>query len=219
MPLSRVDAAGLTVVDATSAAGAVPVDPQQFDVYYFSPQKALGGDGGMYVALCSPAAIERIRKIERSDRWIPPFLSLGSALSNSVKDQTYNTPALGTIFMLADTLEWINGNGGLSWAAQRCQANARAIYGWAEQHPMAEPFVTDPTLRSIVTATIDFHSPLVGDDLAATLRRNGLIDMESYRKLGKNQLRIGLWPSIPTADVEALTACLDYLIEAFLNRG
>ncbi|MCY3539971.1 MAG: phosphoserine transaminase [bacterium] len=218
MPLSRVDAEGLTVVDATSAAGAIPVDPQQFDVYYFSPQKALGGDGGMYVALCSQAAIERIRQIEGSDRWIPPFLSLGSALSNSVKDQTYNTPALGTIFMLADTLEWINGNGGLSWATQRCQANARVLYGWAEQHPMAEPFVSDPTLRSIVTATIDFKAPLSGDDLAATLRQNGLLDMESYRKLGQNQLRIGLWPSIPTADVEALTACLDYLIEAFLNQ-
>ena len=213
MPLERVEAAGLTVVDATSAAGGIAVDTQQFDVYYFSPQKAFGGDGGMFVALCSPRAVERIEQIAASERWIPPFLSLAAAVSNSRKDQTYNTPALATIFMLADSVEWINRHGGLAWAAERCAANASILYGWAAEHPMASPFVADPSIRSPVTATIDFEPPVSGDHLAATLRANGVVDTESYRKLGRNQLRIGLWPTIPSSDVEALVACLEYVIE------
>lgn len=214
MPIRRVEGAGLTVVDATSAAGGTPVDPEELDVYYFSPQKAFGGDGGLYVALCSPRAIERIDRIAASGRWIPPFLSLKSAVANSRKDQTYNTPALATIFMLADTVEWINSRGGLGWSAARCAENAAILYDWAESHPLAYPFVADPSIRSRVNATIDFRQPVSGDHLAATLRANGIVDTESYRKLGRNQLRIGLWPTIPPSDVEALTACLDYVIEA-----
>ena len=217
MPVTRVEGTGLTVVDATSAAGGIPVAPEQFDVYYFSPQKAFGGDGGLFVALCSPRAIERIERIAASGRWIPPFLGLMSAVSNSRKDQTYNTPALATIFMLADTVEWINRQGGLAWSAGRCAENAAVLYDWAEAHPMAYPFVTDPAIRSPVNATIDFEPPVSGDGLAATLRANGVLDVESYRKLGRNQLRIGLWPSIPRSDVEAFTACLDYVIEASLG--
>ena len=217
MPVTMVEAEGLTVVDATSAAGGIPVDPAQFDVYYFSPQKAFGGDGGLYVALCSPKAVERIEQVAASGRWMPPFLSLAAAVSNSRKDQTYNTPALATIYLLTDTVEWINGRGGLAWSAQRCARNADILYGWADAHSMAEPFVTDPSIRSRVTATIDFEPPLSGDHLAATLRANGVVDTESYQKLGRNQLRIGLWPTIPPSDVEALTACIDYVIEAIGN--
>ena len=213
MPVKRV-AGGLTVVDATSAAGGIPVDPGEFDVYYFSPQKAFGGDGGLFVAMCSPAAVERIERIAASDRWIPPFLSLSSALDKSRKNQTYNTPALASIFLLTDTIEWINERGGMSFSTDRCAANAQALYSWADAHEVAEPFVADPAIRSQVTATIDFDSSVSADDLAATLRVNGILDTESYRKLGRNQLRIGLWPAIPTSDIDALTRCVDYLIEA-----
>ena len=214
MPVRRVDAEGLTAVDATSAAGGIAVDPAEFDVYYFSPQKAFGGDGGLFVALCSPAATERIERVAGSGRWIPPFLSLSNALDNSRKNQTYNTPALASIFMLTDTVEWINGQGGLDWSTGQCAANAEALYSWADAHEIAEPFVVDKAMRSQVTATIDFDDSVSGDMLAATLRANGVLDTESYRKLGRNQLRIGLWPAIPTADVEALTACVDYIIAA-----
>ena len=217
MPVKRVDAAGLTVVDATSAAGGIRVAPEEFDVYYFSPQKAFGGDGGLFVALCSPRAIERIERIAASGRWIPPFLSLSAAVSNSRKDQTYNTPALATIFMLAHALEWINQQGGFAWVSERCERNASILYGWAEAHPMAYPFVSDPSIRSQVTATIDFEMPVSGDHLAATLRANGIVDTESYRKLGRNQLRIGIWPTIPPSDVAALVACLDYVIDRVID--
>ncbi len=216
MPVRRVEADGLTVVDATSAAGAVLVDPGQFDVYFFSPQKAFGADGGLYVALCSPRALERVERIAGSGRWVPPFLSLSSAVSKSVNDQTYNTPALATIFMLADTVEWMNAQGGLAWSSERSAANADMLYGWAEQHPMAQPFVADPGMRSPVGGTIDFHRPLAWAELAATLRANGIVDTEPYHKDG-NHLRIGLWPSIPRSDMEALIACLDYVIEAILS--
>ena len=212
MPIRRVMSEGLTAVDATSAAGGVPVDPLEFDVYYFSPQKAFGGDGGLYVAICSPAAIDRIERISASDRWIPPFLSLGAALDNSRKNQTYNTPALASIFMLTDTIEWINGKGGLDWSTGQCATNAHVIYSWADAHSVAEPFVSDAAMRSPVTATIDFDESVSGDGLAAALRGNGVLDTESYRKLGRNQLRIGLWPAIPTSDLEALTNCIDFLI-------
>lgn len=214
MPVNRVAAEGLTVVDGTSAAGGIQVDPSQFDVYYFSPQKAFGGDGGLFVAFCSPAATERIGKIAASGRWIPPFLSLGNALDNSRMNQTYNTPALASVFMLTDAVEWINAQGGLSWSAGQCAANAAALYSWADAHEIAEPFVADMAMRSQVTATIDFDDSVSADDLAATLRANGILDTESYRKLGRNQIRIGLWPAIPTSDVEALTASIDYVIAA-----
>ncbi len=218
MPVKRVESTnGLTVVDATSAAGGTPVDLRETDVYYFSPQKSFGADGGLYVAVCSPRAVERIERIAASDRWIPPFLSLASAVANSRKNQTYNTPALATIFMLAHNVEWMNARGGLDWAAERCARNAAVLYDWAESRPMAFPFVADPSIRSRVNATIDFKQPVSGDGLAATLRANGVVDTESYRKLGRNQLRIGLWPSIPPSDVEALTACIDYVIERTLN--
>ena len=214
MPIKRVVGDGLTAVDATSAAGGIDVDPAQFDVYYFSPQKAFGGDGGLFVAICSSAATERIGRIAASERWIPPFLSLENALANSRLDQTYNTPALASVFMLTDTVEWINAQGGLSWSAGQCASNAEALYSWADSHEIATPFVADTAMRSPVTATIDFDESVSGDDLAATLRANGVVDTESYRKLGRNQVRIGLWPAIPTSDVEALTACIDYIIEA-----
>lgn len=214
MPIERVAGDGLTVVDATSAAGGIDVDANHFDVYYFSPQKAFGGDGGLFVAICSPAAAERIERIAASDRWIPPFLSLGSALDNSRKNQTYNTPALASIFMLTDTIEWMNDGGGMSFSTGRCAANAAALYGWADAHAVASPFVQDPAMRSQVTATIDFDDSVSADELAATLRANGVVDTESYRKLGRNQLRIGIWPTVPTSDVEALTACIDFVIDA-----
>ena len=213
MPIERVAADGLTVVDATSAAAGTPVDPAQFDVYYFSPQKALGGDGGLFVALCSPAAVARIEGLAASGRWIPPFLSLGRALDNSRKNQTYNTPALASLFLLGESVAWINRNGGLAFSSGRCRENATILYSWAEARPDTEPFVKDPAMRSQVTATIDFADGLSADTVAAVLRANGVVDTESYRKLGRNQLRIGLWPSVAPSDVEALTGCIDYVID------
>ena len=213
MPAERVAGRGLTAVDATSAAGGIPVRPEEFDVYYFSPQKAFGGDGGLYVALCSPAALERIGSLAVSGRWTPPFLSLRNAVENSLRNQTYNTPALASIYILMESVEWINGNGGLSWSAGRCAENAAALYRWAEDHPLAFPFVEDPALRSPVTAAVDFQEAASAPALAALLRANGVVDVEPYRLLGRNQLRIGLWPAVPLSDVQALLACLDYLIE------
>jgi phosphoserine aminotransferase len=213
MPIRRVPGDGLTAVDATSAAAGTPIAAGEFDVYYFSPQKAFGSDGGLFVAICSPAAVDRIEAIGASERWIPPFMRLDTALDNSRKNQTYNTPALATIFLLAESIEWMNDNGGLSFSTGRCAANAAALYGWADANPVVTPFVTDPAMRSQVTATIDFADEVSADDVAAVLRSNGVIDTESYRKLGRNQLRIGLWPSIATADVEALTACIDWIID------
>ena len=214
MPVSRVEGAGLTVVDATSAAGGMTIRPDQYDIYYFSPQKAFGGDGGLYVALCSPKAVERVERIAASGRWIPPFLSLAKALSDSRKDQTYNTPALATIHLLAGNVEWMLEQGGLAWSSQHCAQNARILYGWAEAHPLASPFVTDPAMRSQVSGTIDFEPEVSANLIASVLRDNGVVDTESYPALRRNQLRIGLWPSIPRSDIEALLACIDYVIEA-----
>ncbi len=213
MPVRRVPGRGLTAVDATSAAGGLPLDPDGFDVYYFSPQKAFAGDGGLYVALCSPAAAERVESVAASGRWIPPFLSLRAALENSRKNQTYNTPALATLFLLMDSVEWINRRGGLAWSAGRCAENAAALYGWAERHPLVYPFVSDPAMRSPVTAVVDFQPEVSASALAAALRDNGVVDVEPYRLLGRNQLRIGLWPAVPLSDVQALLACLEYLME------
>jgi phosphoserine aminotransferase len=206
-------ASGLMLIDATSAAGGLRVDPRQFDVYYFAPQKVLGGEGGLWLAACSPAAIERIERIAASDRWIPPSLSLAIALENSRLDQTYNTPALATLFLVADQLDWLLGNGGLEWAASRCDRSAEIVYGWAEGHAHASPFVAKPDERSHVTATIDFEAAVDAGWLAAQLRANGILDTESYRKLGRNQLRIAMFPTIEPDDLAVLTRAIDYLIE------
>jgi phosphoserine aminotransferase len=216
VPVRRVsgaDEGALLLVDATSAAGAVEVDLAQTDVYYFAPQKALGSDGGLWIALMSPAALARIEEIKASGRWIPAFLDLATAVEQSRLEQTYNTPALATIFLAAEQVEWFLANGGLSWAAKRTEESAGILYGWAERSAVATPFVADPALRSPVVATIDFDSTVDAAALAKTLRANGIIDTEPYRKLGRNQLRIALFPAIDPADVEALTASIDYVVE------
>jgi phosphoserine aminotransferase len=202
----------LVLVDATSGAGGLRVELAETDVYYFAPQKCLGSDGGLWLAAVSPAAIERIERIAGSDRWIPPSLDLEIALDNSRLDQTYNTPALATVFLAAQQVEWINGNGGLEWSASRCDRSAEIIYGWAEASSFAMPFVTNPDDRSHVVATIDFDGTIDAATLSAVLRRNGIVDTDSYRKLGRNQLRIALFPAIEPDDVAALTACIDYVV-------
>lgn len=211
--IMRPGSTGLVVVDATSAAGALRVNPAEFDCYYFSPQKALGSEGGLWVALCSGAAIDRIERIAATDRHIPAFLSLHLAVENSRLSQTYNTPALATLFLLNHQIDWIHSGGGLEWAAARGDRNASVLYGWAELSDYAFPFVSAPSERSPVTATIDFDPVISAPVVAAILRANGILDTESYRKLGRNQLRVGLWPVIETADVQALTASIDYVVE------
>jgi phosphoserine aminotransferase len=216
MPVGRVpgaDPGALVLVDATSAAGGLPVRAEDFDVYYFAPQKGFGSDGGLWVALMSPAAVERVHDIAASGRYIPDFLSLRVAVENAVRDQTYNTPAVATLFLLAEQIEWMLGQGGLSWAAARTAHSAAILYAWAEQAAYAQPFVADPAQRSQVVGTIDVSDGLSADEVAACLRANGVVDTESYRKLGRNQLRIGMFPAVDPADVEALTACIDYVVE------
>jgi len=203
----------LMMVDATSAAGGLLFDAEATDVYYFAPQKALASDGGLWVAMVSPTAIERIEKIAASGRYIPPSLNLKTALDNSRKDQTYNTPALATIFITAFTANWINQNGGLPWAAQRSATSAATLYGWAEASDAAAPFVANPTERSNVVATIDFSDAIDADVLVKVLRDNGILDVGAYRKLGRNQLRIAMFPAIDPSDIEALTRSLDFCIE------
>ena len=208
----------LTIVDATSAAGALPVDISQTDVYYFSPQKAFGSDGGLWIAALSPAAIDRAYDIEQSTslegvlRWIPPFLSLKSAIENSRKDQTLNTPAIATPIMLNEQLQWLNNNGGMAWATARCAKNASLLYQWAEQSDYAHPFVADPALRSNSVVTIDLDDRINAKQVTAALRENGILDTSGYRKLGRNQLRVGVFPSVEPADVAALTNCVDYVV-------
>ena len=212
---ARVDDPGaLMLVDATSAAGGLRFDAAATDVYYFAPQKALAADGGLWIAMVSPAAIERIERIAASDRWCPPSLDLKIALDNSRKDQTYNTPALATLFLTAKTVGWFNDNGGLSWSAGRSAQSAEILYGWADASDAATPFVRIESQRSKVVATIDFDEAISADTLCAVLRANGIVDTNGYRKLGRNQLRIGLFPAIEPSDVEALTRCLDYCINA-----
>lgn len=207
----------LVLVDATSAAGGLRVELDEADVYYFAPQKALASEGGLWIAAVSPAAVERIDRIAASDRWIPPSLDLKIALDNSRLDQTYNTPALATIFLAVQQVEWINGNGGLEWSAARCDRNAEVVYGWAESSPHATPFVTDPDDRSHVVATIDFEPHVDANVVAAVLRNNGLIDTESYRKLGRNQLRVAMFPAIEPDDLTALTRCIDHVVAALAS--
>ncbi|MBN1171771.1 MAG: phosphoserine transaminase [Micromonosporaceae bacterium] len=202
----------LLLVDATSAAGGIMVDATQTDAYYFAPQKCFGSDGGLWIALLSPAAIARAYEIKQSGRYIPAFLDLVTAIENGRLEQTYNTPGLATIFMAAEQTEWMLSNGGLSFAAKRCEESASIIYGWAERSSVAAPFVTDPALRSPVVATIDFVDGVDASAIAKALRANGIVDTEPYRKLGRNQLRVGMFPSVDPADVEALTACIDYVV-------
>lgn len=216
MRLERPAAGALTVVDATSAAGGMEVDPAAFDVYYFSPQKCFASDGGLWVALCSPAAVERIEAIAASDRYVPPTLDLRLALENSRKDQTYNTPGLATLHMMVGQVEWILERGGLAWAAGRCWESSGIAYTWAASHDHARPFVAEPEERSPVVATIDLAEPADAAAIAAVLRANGIVDIESYRKLGRNQLRIAAYPAIEPDDVRALTACIDHVIERLI---
>ena len=215
LPVVRPEGAdgALVAIDATSAAGGLPVDVSQADAYYFAPQKGFAADGGLWLALLSPAAQERIAALHASDRWIPEFLSLHTALENSVKDQTYNTPALATLFLLAEQIRWMLEGGGLEWCTARTRASSQHLYGWAESHPHASPFVGDPAKRSLVVGTIDFDESIDAASLAATLRANGIVDVEPYRKLGRNQLRIGMFPAVESADVQALTACIDWVLE------
>ncbi|MDV6014361.1 phosphoserine transaminase [Haloechinothrix sp. LS1_15] len=203
----------LVAIDATSAAGGLPVAAEDFDVYYFAPQKCFASDGGLWVALCSPAAVERITEIGESDRWVPEFLSLTTALDNSRKDQTYNTPAVATLLLLADQIEWMLAGGGLDWATNRTAESARRLYEWAEKSSYATPYVTEPEHRSHVVGTIDFNDDIDAAQLAATLRANGIVDVEPYRKLGRNQLRVGMFPAIEPDDISALTRCVDWLVE------
>jgi phosphoserine aminotransferase len=216
MPVERVagaDDGALVLVDATSGAGGLPVDIAETDVYYFAPQKSFASDGGLWIAVFSPAAIERAERIAASDRHVPEFFSLRTAIDNSRKNQTYNTPSLATLFLLADQLEWLNEQGGLDWAVRRTADSARRLYGWAEEHKHAAPFVTDPAQRSAVVGTIDFDDATDAAAIAKVLRANGIMDTEPYRKLGRNQLRVAMFPAIEPADVEALTACVDHVIE------
>ena len=192
----------LVLVDATSAAGGLSVDIAQTDVYYFAPQKVFGADGGLWIALASPAAQQRIAEIATSDRWIPEFLSIAVALDNSTKDQTLNTPAVATLFLLADQVEWLNGNGGLAWATGRTADSSARLYDWAEASDFAVPFVSRPELRSQVVGTIDFVEGVDAAVVAKTLRANGIVDTEPYRKLGRNQLRVGMFPAVDPDDVE-----------------
>jgi phosphoserine aminotransferase len=218
MPIERpagVSASdALVLVDATSAAGGLRFHPHNADVYYFAPQKCLASDGGLWIAAMSPAAIERIGRITASGRWTPASLDLAQALDNSRKDQTLNTPALATIFLAVHQIEWINGNGGLEWAASRCDRSAEAIYAWADASDYATPFVTQPAARSRVVATIDLDPSIDAGTVSKALRANGIVDTESYRKLGRNQLRVALFPAIEPDDVAALTRCIDFVATA-----
>jgi phosphoserine aminotransferase len=216
MPVRRVpdaDKGALVLVDATSAAGGIAVDPTEFDAYYFAPQKCFGSDGGLWLALLSPAAVERAARIAASDRYIPEFLSLQAAIEQSRLQQTYNTPALATLVLLADQVDWMLGQGGMAWTTERTAASSGILYNWADKSPVAMPFVTDPAARSQVVVTIDFADHIQATTLSAALRANGIVDTDSYRKLGRNQLRIGTFPAIEPGDVEALTACIDYVLE------
>jgi phosphoserine aminotransferase len=216
MTLARPAGAGeaLVAVDATSAAGGLEWSPSEVDVYYFAPQKCFAADGGLWIAACSPAAVGRIEQLAAGERWRPASLDLGIALANSRLDQTYNTPAVATLILVVEQLRWMLDNGGLAWCASRSRASAATLYGWAESRPYTTPFVADPAKRSSVVGTIDLDAAIVADEVNAALRANGIVDTDSYRKLGRNQLRIGMFPSIEPSDVEALTACIDHVVEA-----
>jgi phosphoserine aminotransferase len=218
MEIARPEGAeGIVLVDATSGAGGLRVDPGQFDAYYFAPQKCFAGEGGLWLACCSPLALERIERVAASGRWVPPSLSLPIALENSRLDQTYNTPALATLFLLAHEVDWMLEHGGLEWAASRCDRSAEILYGWAEASSFATPFVAKPGERSHVSAAIDFDDGVDAAAVAAALRANGIVDTEPYRKLGRNQLRIALYPAIEPDDVATLTGAVDYVVDALAS--
>jgi phosphoserine aminotransferase len=215
-PIERphgADADALVLIDATSGAGGLPVDIDQTDVYYFAPQKAFAADGGLWVAVMSRDALDRVAEIKASGRWIPGFLDLSIAVDNSSKDQTYNTPAVATLFLLADQIRWLLDLGGLSGAVARTQDSSSRLYGWAEKSSFATPFVADPDQRSLVVGTIDFDQSVDAAQVAKVLRAHGVIDIEPYRKLGRNQLRVGMFPAVDPDDVSALTASIDYVVE------
>ncbi len=206
------DASAIVAVDATSAAAGLRVNLAETDVYYFAPQKCLASDGGLWLALCSPSAIERIEHIKSSGRWMPASLDLSIALENSRKDQTYNTPSLATLFLMDQQLQWINSNGGLDWSSKRCDESATILYGWAERQSYTTAFVSDPSLRSHVVATIDLDSKIDAAKLCKVLRANAIVDIEAYRKLGRNQIRVALFPAIEPTDISALCACIEYVV-------
>jgi phosphoserine aminotransferase len=214
VPVQRVGGDGqLVLIDATSGAGGLPLDAAQADVYYFAPQKCFAADGGLWLALLSPAAVARIEEIAASGRWVPEFLSLPTALDNSRKDQTYNTPAVATLILLEQQLDWMNSSGGLDWCVARTTESSSALYVWAQRTEYTTPFVTDPAKRSLVVGTIDFDESIDAAEVAKALRANGILDTEPYRKLGRNQLRIGMFPAVDPDDVRALTACIDFVAE------
>ncbi|MDX8150305.1 phosphoserine transaminase [Patulibacter brassicae] len=215
VPVTRPAGVGdaLVMIDATSAAGGLPVDVAQSDVYYFAPQKCFASDGGIWFGVCSPAAIERIERIAASDRWVPAFFDLKTVLDNSRKEQTYNTPALATLLLMAEQLDWFNENGGLEWATGRSAASSTHLYSWAEASSFATPYVVEPAHRSAVVATIDFDESIDANAVAKTLRANGIVDTEPYRKLGRNQLRVACFPAIDPADVQRLTGAIDFVVE------
>ncbi|MEU8815574.1 phosphoserine transaminase [Actinoplanes sp. NPDC048796] len=216
VPVRRVpgaDEGALHLTDATSGGGSLDVDLRETDVYYLAPQKALGSDGGLWMALMSPAALERAFEIKATGRYIPQFLDLVTAIEQSRLEQTYNTPALATVYLAAEQLDWMNAQGGLAWAVKRSAESAAAIYGWADKSTYATPFVTDPALRSAAVATIDFTEDIDAAHLAKILRANGIVDTEPYRKLGRNQLRVALYPTVEPSDVTALTTSIDYVVE------
>jgi phosphoserine aminotransferase len=216
VPVERPADAGdaLVLIDATSGAAGLPLDASQADVYYFAPQKGFASDGGLWLAALSPAAIARVEELDgATDRWQPEFLSLAVALDNSRKQQTYNTPALATLILLDDQIQWLLGNGGLDWCVARTTDSSGRLYGWADASDVATPFVADPAKRSLVVGTIDFEESIDAAAIAKALRANGIVDTEPYRKLGRNQLRIGMFPAVEPDDVEALTKCVDFVIE------
>ncbi len=208
-----IDDDALLLIDATSGAGGLPVDVREADAYYFAPQKSFASDGGLWVALMSPRALDRAAHIAASGRYIPPFLDLATAIDNSTKNQTYNTPALATIFLMAEQVDWFNAQGGLDWCVARTAESSGHLYGWAEASNYATPFVTDPALRSAVVGTIDFADAVDAAAVAKALRANGIVDTEPYRKLGRNQLRVAMFPAVEPEDVRALTACIDYVVD------
>lgn len=203
----------LVLVDATSGAGGLPVDLDQVDAYYFAPQKSFASDGGLWLAMLSPRALARVEEIAATDRYVPPFFDLPTAIDNSAKNQTYNTPSVAALFLMAEQLDWMNANGGLAGMVERTTASSGALYGWAEKQAFTTPYVAEPAHRSLVVGTIDFDDAIPADAIAATLRANGIVDTEPYRKLGRNQLRVAMYPAVDPADVEALTACIDHVVE------
>jgi phosphoserine aminotransferase len=217
MDLRRPDGAGegsLVAVDATSGAGGLRFDPDQVDAYYFAPQKCFASDGGIWLAALSPAALERVARIKASGRFMPASLDLSIAVAQSALDQTYNTPAIATLFFLVEQLDWMLAGGGLDFAAGRSERSAAILYGWAESSDYASPFVAKPDERSTVVGTVDLDPSVDAKQVSAALRANGIVDTESYRKLGRNQLRIGMFPAVEPGDVEALTRCIDYVVSA-----